>query len=506
VITDTHVIKPEHPIHDTRGKAIGYTMQYLDGTHPLCQIFTQAFRTRHGIEDQAVIDLIQGMRDTVQHIHDASILVVDMNELNFLVDASFEHVYFIDVDSYQTPHFKATALMMSVQDPKTPIGAFTTDSDWFSWACVTFQMLMGLHPYKGKYAAVKGLQKRMEAGVSVFHPDVRLPKVCPSFDLIPQHLRDWYKAVLQDGKRLAPPTDIEKAGIVATASVPIMSDALDIELVLSVGEKILSVSVNGDHTVVRSTDKIALYIHKQLLKQHRISRGNVAIHWNHLGEAFALKLQGRQAQVLALTGDVRGNLVPVVDQIMEHDGRVYLKSGDSILEVQTSGVHGQRFATNVVANVVPNASKLYPGCCIQNMLGSIFVNLFTASKVSHQIRIPELDDRRVIDAKFDGNVLMVVTEDGGDYQQEIFWFDDGFRSYEVGPVALPGNWGINFVHLGTGVNVSLTAADELMVFGNGNKPGKRIQDGVLGSDMQLFKKPGRLMFFRGEDIYSMKMR
>lgn len=511
-IQDSNVIKPERVIKDNRGTSIGYTMRYVDGTHPLCQIFTKSFRTRHGIEDQAVLDLIQGMRDTVGRIHVAKILVVDMNELNFLVDGTFENVFFIDVDSYQTPHFKATALMASVQDPKTPIGDFNEASDWFSWGCVTFQMLMGIHPYKGKYKAVKGLTQRMEAGISVFHPDVTMPKVCPPLDSIPQDLRGWFEAVFQGGKRVAPPSCIDTAPMASVGSVPIMSmsDALDTVLVLSVGEKILSVHVNGSNTVVRTTNNLAFYMHKQLLKQHKISKGTIAVHWNQLGAPFAFKLQGRRCNVLALTSGDREEILPPVDQLMEHEGRVYLKSGDKVLEVRTTGMYNHRMATQVVANVVPNASKLYPGCCIQNMLGSIFVNLFSAPGLSHQVRVPELDNMRILDAKLDGTVLMVVTYDGDSdtYINMVFWFSDDFRTYSVRNAGLGGNWGINFVHMDSGVNVCLTEQEELSVFSTAASGfGRRVQDDVLSSDMHLFKRPGgKLMFFRGEEIYSIQMR
>ena len=500
-ITDTRVIKPEHPILDAHGTPIGYTMAYVQDTHALCQIFTQAFRTRHGITDQAVLDLIQGMRNTVQHIHEASILVVDMNELNFLVDGAFEKVFFIDVDSYQTPHFKATALMASVQDYKTPIGKFTTESDWFSWGCVSFQMLMGLHPYKGKYTPVKGLEKRMRADISVFHPDVRLPKVCPSFDLIPQHLRDWYKAVFQDGKRLAPPIDIEKAGVVPVTSMEIISSGnLDIEEVLRVDGKILSVSTHEDRMVVRTAKHLYYYEGSRLAKHWNVNKGEVAIYWHH-GSPHAFKASRGQCKVMDLSTGTLSDIVPAVDQLMEYDGRVYFKSGDKVLEVQ---MRGTMVGTHVVANVVPNASKLYPGCCIQNMLGSVFVNIFTASKVGDQIRLADLDGYRILDAKFDGRTLLVVGEQGGKYHKLTYTFMPHY-DVRVRVQELSSACSLNFVRLGTGVCVCLNEDDELEIWSYDKDP-KKVQDDALSSDMQLFKKPGQLMFFRGETIHSVKMR
>ena len=43
-------------------------------------------------------------------------------------------------------------------------------TDWFSFALVSFQMFVGIHPYKGKHPALKTLDERMAQNVSVLHP------------------------------------------------------------------------------------------------------------------------------------------------------------------------------------------------------------------------------------------------------------------------------------------------------------------------------------------------
>ena len=83
-IQDNNVIKPLDIIYSKK-RPIGYSMRYVEDTHPLCKLFTKAFKNRNKLSYTQVFDLVQSMRQSVQNVHDAKILIVDVNELNFLV-------------------------------------------------------------------------------------------------------------------------------------------------------------------------------------------------------------------------------------------------------------------------------------------------------------------------------------------------------------------------------------------------------------------------------------
>ena len=207
-IQDPDVIKPERIILDPKQhNPIGYTMRYVADTLPLCQIFTRTFRERNGIDHSKMLALVQHIQHMVDHIHDAGVLLVDLNELNFLVDSQFKSVYSIDVDSFQTAGYPATAIMPSVRDWSVQGNHFTEGSDWFSFACVAYQMFTGIHPYRGKHPTVSTLEDRMRQNISVFDPTVHVPKVVYTPDIIPSGYREWFKAVLQNGLRVHPPTN-----------------------------------------------------------------------------------------------------------------------------------------------------------------------------------------------------------------------------------------------------------------------------------------------------------
>src|SRR5690606_19878348 len=145
----------------------------------------------------------------VGNVHSAGIVIVDLNELNILVSKAIDQTFLIDVDSYQTAAYPATVIMPSVRDWSAK--QFTELSDWFSYAVLAFQLFVGVHPYKGTHAQSAGIDKdkrlehRMRNNISAFRGDVSLPKCCYPFDAIPTVFRDWLKAVLDDGKRVAPP-------------------------------------------------------------------------------------------------------------------------------------------------------------------------------------------------------------------------------------------------------------------------------------------------------------
>ncbi len=54
-------------------------------TMALCQMFTKAFKDKNGVTPKQVFELVQQMRKTTTRIHDAGVLIVDCNEMNFLV-------------------------------------------------------------------------------------------------------------------------------------------------------------------------------------------------------------------------------------------------------------------------------------------------------------------------------------------------------------------------------------------------------------------------------------
>jgi serine/threonine protein kinase len=512
-ITDPHVIKPEGVVTDKKGKLIGYTMRFLKNTHPLCRLFTLAFKRKAGLSQEKVLRLVRQMQESVGNVHRDGALIVDLNEMNFLVSQGLDEVYSIDVDSYQTRNFPATALMPSIRDWQTPLGQFTELSDWFSFAIVSFQMFIGIHPFKGKHP-VKGFEARMKQGISVFRPDVKMPKICFPFDSIPQVYLSWYRALFEDGKRAKPPTDLT-AAIIISPTVRIVASstgALLIETEAIFAGDILGLVEHGNRTVVWTTK--GTYVDQRRVAES-ISVAGVGFS-PRMNQPILASVEGQQLVLRDLQskfqpGEPKQPLPLQIraDQAMSYEGRIYVRSRDSILEVLLNDVGNSQVvaSTRRVATVSPHAAQMFPGVVIQNLLGSTFINYFPRTGAGIQVRVSELDGYRIVDAKFDRQVLMVLGQrPTGEFDRLVMRFeDDAYDMRKVEDVTLTG---INFVTLDTGVCVTMTEEETLELFSNrrGSTAVKIVRDDALGGDMQLFQQRGQLAFPQGNTLKSMRMK
>src|SRR4030042_7024396 len=139
-----------------------------------------------------IIHLVENIKKLIYFVHDKNCLIVDGNELNYLVNNDFITPYMIDVNSWQTPSYNATAIMPSIRDWSTT--TFSELTDWFSFAIISFQLFIGVHPFKGTHKKYRrnDFVNRVKDSVSVFNSQVSLPPSARDFNLIPGSYKDWY--------------------------------------------------------------------------------------------------------------------------------------------------------------------------------------------------------------------------------------------------------------------------------------------------------------------------
>ena len=508
-IRDANVIKPERVLTDAKtGNPVGYTMRFVKDALPLCQVFPRAFREREGLDHPQMLALVQRFRALVEDVHRAGVLLVDLNEMNFLVDRAFREVYGIDVDSYQTRSYRATALMPSVRDYTVKNNDFTEMSDWFSFGCVAFQMLVGIHPFKGKHPTLHGLDERMQAGVSVLDPSVSLPRVVYPFTVIPPGYMAWFRAMFVGGQRLAPPTDPGAAPtLVAVTRIILGGVGLDIVEIASFGGAVLGYRENGGLAVAAT--------HEGVFVNGRRVRGPTPVR----AVGFTPKMN---RPVLAWIEDGTLRLfdgasmvdIPTVsraDDVLGSDGRIYTRSGDHLMEVVlVDSGQGVIASTRIAANVLEHATQMFEGMAVQNLLGATYVSVFRAGSAA-QMRLGALDGLRVVDAKCDGNVLMFIIADHGRYDRRTFVIDDRGAIPAITQRAVVEDItpsGLNFVVLDNGIVVHLTEEEKLEVWApyDETQRVKVVEDKALGNDMRLVKHGGRVAFVRDNKLFSMRMK
>jgi hypothetical protein len=498
VLSKPEIIRPQDILFDGKQQPVGYTMATVDRAAALCQLFTKAFRDRHNIVPERMLRLVRAMQQGVSHVHANGILIVDLNEMNFLVDDAFEKVYFIDVDSYQTPGFRATALMESVRDRHAT--AFSEMTDWFSFAVVSFQMFTGIHPYKGKHATLKTLDERMLANVSVFSPDVGVPGTCLPFDVIPDAYRQWYRAVFDQGQRIAPPDRLDATlHIVPQIQRKVGSSQFQIEMLQDFGADVW----NYLHGLVVTADGVV--IGGRTLLHGGVKIGIIP----QSAHAAAAWVENGQLHLFNLT---RGqDIVCQIDaeDIMTCDSRVYVKQNDSLWEIEFVELPAMTLVkTRLASNVMEQATQLFDGVALQNMLGAWYATLVPAKGVAYQVRLPELDGCQIIDAKYQNNVLMIVVAKNGQYDKLMLRFGADYRSYDLRCVTDIANYDINFTVLDSGVCLHMNDQDELEVFSNQKSATglKVIADPAITGDCKLYKNGTQALFARGHTLYKFRMQ
>lgn len=523
-ITDPAVIRPQSLLLNERDMPIGYTMRAVADSHSLCQFFTRSFRDRNKITQDQIVDLAEKLRGHISNVHKAGILIVDLNELNILVPRALDDTFLIDVDSYQTKGFPATVIMPSVRDHSVRAKDFSPLSDWFSFAVLAFQLFVGAHPYKGVHPGSSAVPKddllahRMTQNLSAFRADVRLPKCCYPLDVIPQALRDWLKAVLDEGKRLGPPSLHGAPAAVLAAPVTALrvsggkltvTELLDLE-----GRSLVQYVESGGKgltmTAIGTETRIALDGRVLWQFQHVAGSKTLIGFTPKLNRPISLNLHGDRVTFHDLEARTHEQLEFRADELSKSGDRFYVRCGGQVLEIEFSELNAKTIVTasHAVASVMERASRLHEGCAIQSMLGSVFVSIFPRPKAGYQVRVPELDTYKIVEAKFDGGVLMVVGAKAGKYDRLVFRFDDEFATYDLRAVADVTPSGLNFVTLASGICVSITEDERVEAFSarKGVVGTKVVEDEAIGNDMRLLKVCGKAGFERAGRIYNMGLK
>lgn len=523
-IADPHVIKPDCLLVQPKGATpVGYTMQFLQDTYTLCQLFPRAFRERNGIDHDRARKLVESLQERVASVHRAGVLVVDLNELNILTDRAFSALYMIDVDSYQTRSYRAEVIMPSVRDWSVSAAQFSELSDWFSFAVLACQLYIGIHPYRGTHAKSndvpkeKRLEHRMRNRLSVFGADVSIPKACYPFDVIPQHQREWLRAVLQDGKRLPPPDPRGVAPVILAPRVAAPHFVSGTLIITECGKfegTVLALAESGGSRLVL-TDA-GLFLDGRMVRKG-LPGGTTVIGFSpKLSRPFALTLHQGRLSVFDAVAKADSEIALSASEIARSDDRFYARTKTQVWELEIVDISRWSATTtsqltvrtsHPVANVLESASRLYEGTAIQNMIGSTFVSLFPRSRAGYQVRMPELDRYRVIEAKFDAGVLMVLGAKDGQYDRLVFRFDESFASYDTRVVDNVTPAALNFV-VANKVCVSLTEDEKIEAFGAKKAVASlRIaEDPGLGSDMRLMRVGGRVGFARGERLFTIGLK
>ena len=515
-ILDSHVVIPQDIIYDFKTtKALGYTMDFIDNTDPILRIFNKAYKVANNIDLGMVSELVKQLQIVMSNIHIAKCLAVDFNELNILIELGQNITpWVIDTDSFATPSYKASAVMSSIQDRK----ATTYDSngvmhyhpdigsDWFSWAVITFWIYVNLHPYRPIHPNYKApdRHKQMDDGINVFTKGIRIPPTVENFNVIPKRHLDWYKLVFENGERSIPPMpDGVSPMVVPTQVVTITgTDKITIEQVGSCGFPILSVQqFMGVNYIVT---KGALYS-GDIKLPFPASAQRILFCTAAGGEMVIASKSGHTVEFTGLSGQPLDSIK--TPDIFERNGAIYTITNGALMENTFTLMGSKLFRrSKEVSNVSNLSAKMYPGCVIQDLLGGrkYFTLPYVLGKAFTQY-LPGLDKVRIVDAKADKNVIIIIGETGGQFNRYVIVFDKKYENFEIRETPDIAYEPINMAVLDNGLCMLFSPPDEIQLFSTA-KQYETLDDPPFDSSMPLFATPRGFFIINGNTIHQIKRK
>lgn len=472
VLTEPYIIRPESLVLDSNGKEVGYTAKRVPkDAFQLVQLYTKTFKNDHKYDLNAGLKTVDFIRKGYNFIHSKGILVIDGNENNFLVSKDFQTVYFLDVDSYKTKSFPPIAVMPSIQDyaatGKNNRYDATENTDWYSFAIVSFNLLTNIHPFKGKYQPFEGsnipkdsrLFERMKQNISVLNPVVTYPKAqVLDFNLIPKSYMDWYTAVFEKGLRCAPPDSFT-----ATARP-----------VQTIKKAVSSVKFAITDLLKINPDTMVFYSSDFLITADAIYDSSFKRLSDNSGYTSAL-FSPRERKVLLIKRDGLGikihdtkrkeDVSISCDEFQVLENAIYIKRDDKYLQVVLMDtVNGMKFGERLLTNVPPLSTHSFQTVVVSNIFKTNYFAIVDGSN-SHNLRIKQLDNYKVVNAFYQNHVLILVGTKAGVYDKIIVKFSSDFQTTDVRIESDIDNISINASVLKNGV-VAHINDDILEVFSN----------------------------------------
>ena len=259
---------------------------------------------------------------------------------------------------------------------------------------MTFQLYTGIHPFKGRHPKYKpgDLDGRMTDSVSVFDPNVRVPKTCGDLSGIPGPHLAWYRSLFVDNHRSVPPFPDRLAVAVLTGvGRPDLNKKASFK---AVGKNTVSLKAEvpgeGQVTAIKRFDSVEFFD----------ANGNLA------GKVHA-------------TGFTACN------------GNIYTINQDYLLENSFVKLGKVKHLARPVATVPGPAAKLFRGLAVVDIFGQKLFMVPYSAGCCTQIKIPELDSYRVIDAGREKCRCILIAEKDGRFERFCLTFDTHFSRYSV---------------------------------------------------------------------------
>ena len=512
----TYIIAPEGLVTDPKGQPIGIYMPFAEG-EPMPRVFTNGFRTRESFGDTQARILADRMRDVFRFAHDHRALLVDPNEMNWIVaikGVNGPEPRAIDVDSWAIGRFGPKAIMPSIQDWHSK--GFTESSDWFAWAVVTFQIFTGIHPYRGTLAGytVKDLERRMKDNASVFTPGIGLNVAVRDFNCIPGPLFEWYKSVFVRKERSMPPSPLDTGAAHAAPAARVLrvtttaSGSLIFEKIFDLAtDEVIRVwpcgavlTKSGAVYDLATKRAIGTLLSPDASEVIKVKDGWVLADWS-LGAAVYTFVEecSRAAQVLpfSLTGY----------KYMRFANRLFLVTESELVELDLLQMSRPLLTIGKRTSVLsPKSTKWLDGVGIQEAFGAKFMIAPFGDTACATVRVRELDGIVPLAAEAGDRFVTVIGLDKtGAYRKIEFTFAADYSSYTVWEGSADSAE-LNIAILPKGVCAIVVKDGELVIFVPRSGVVNRVSDKQIATDMAFANWNDTVVYIQNGAVWSVKMK
>jgi len=503
------ILAPVDLLTNQNKKPVGFTMKWVTDTVPLCRLFPTVFRNKNGVTPESTLELVENMKEIIEFIHSKDCIMVDGNEMNYLVREDWVTPYCIDVNSYQTQNFPATVIMPSIRDWYSK--EFSPLTDWFSFAIVSCQLFLGIHPFKGSHKKFqKGdLKSRMKANISIFNRGVSVPGPTRDFSNIPPEYQQWYIREFEDGKRLSPP-GISKLGAIIAPTYTIevkTSGNFTIREIAEFDDFIIYHKTRNCSSITTTKNK-KIYIDKLVFNVSSLKTDILFTKFNKI--AVTIK-RGNQLELKDIkTNKILSTIGKVSNKVIV-DNDLYLLYGGRFTQYSLMNDNAGDILFVPVGSwdVMPNSVQALNGFLYQSVLGkACLVIPEPDSRACYMPYVPELDEYRVLNGKRMKNVVGIMGRKIGEVEtdQIILRFDSAFKTYDCWIVKNVECDFVNFVVMDSGITLLSDKDGELKVF-SANPKNSRIElikDTALSRAI-LTTDGLKAMFFRDNKLFSFQM-
>ena len=507
-----YIVAPEGLALNQRGDPIGFYMPFVDAT-AMSLVFTNDFRNREGITDQDASSLTFFMRETFSYAHSNNAILVDPNELNWLAILKGKNgaePRVIDVDSWildgKLPVSGGIPKMLSIQDfhGKT----VSKESDWFAFAIVSFQIYVGLHPFKGMLDGYKPseLERRMKDNASVFHAGVRLNKAVRDFSCIPSKLLDWFIGVFEHSDRsippspyeaaLATPAAIQVARVVTTATGKLKFERLldsvvdnsirifSCGIVLQNSLDLIDLSTKRGIGSAKSTDCEIIRVKDGWLKSDASKFFYISAH-DHSQVEIPVSFTGRKVVVA--------------------DNRMFLVTERGFTELVFRLIGRPILAAGQTWGAMVNSTHWFDGVGVQDAIGAMYLILPFGGNSCAQIRTRELDGLKPITAKAGSRFASVIAiDDSGTYRKIEFYFSADYSSYKVWS-GTSESAELNLAILQRGVCATIVEDGQLVIFVPSSGAVNKISDKQISTDMTLATWEESVVYIQNGQVWKVSI-